>query len=148
MMNTKIKQLFSVVVTSALTVTLGMAQTIEQGLSELNAERVKEAGEVFSKVVESDANADNLFYQGYFFLKTNQLDKAEESFNKGVQADGKNVLNNIGLGAVALGKGDLAKANELIDGAVKKKMLRFFSGLEKPTRYLRKITIPKKQLIC
>jgi tetratricopeptide (TPR) repeat protein len=121
MMNTKIKQLFSVVVTSALTVTLGMAQTIEQGLSELNAERVKEAGEVFSKVVESDANADNLFYQGYFFLKTNQLDKAEESFNKGVQADGKNVLNNIGLGAVALGKGDLAKANELIDGAVKKK---------------------------
>lgn len=121
MMNKKIKQLFSVVVVSALTVTLGLAQTIEQGLSELNAERIKEAGEIFSKVAESDPNADNLFYQGYFFLKTNQLDKAEEAFNKGLQADGKNVLNSIGLGGVALGKGDLAKANELIDGATKKK---------------------------
>lgn len=121
MMNKKIKQLFSVVVMSALTFTLGMAQTIEEGMSELNAERSKEAGEIFSKIAESDPSADNLFYQGYYFLKTDQLDKAQEAFNKGLQADGKNVLNNIGLGAVALGKGDLAKANELIDGAVKKK---------------------------
>lgn len=121
MMNKKIKQLFSAVVVGALSVTLGMAQTIEQGLSELNAERTKEAGEIFSKVAESNPSAENLFYQGYYFLKTNQLDQAESAFNKGLAADSKNVLNSIGLGAVALGRGDVAKANELIDGAVKKK---------------------------
>jgi len=121
MMKTKLKQLFSAVVVVLLTVSLSSAQSIEQGLAELNAERVKEAGEIFSKVVESNPSAENYFYQGYYFLRAGELDKAEEAFNKGLQLDGKNVLNNIGLGGVALGKGDAAKAKELIDGAVKKK---------------------------
>jgi len=121
MMKTKLKQLFSAVVVVLLTVSLSSAQSIEQGLAELNAERVKEAGEIFSKVVESSPSAENYFYQGYYFLRAGELDKAEEAFNKGLQLDGKNVLNNIGLGGVALGKGDAAKAKELIDGAVKKK---------------------------
>lgn len=121
MMKTKIKQLFSAVVVVMLTVSLGLAQTIEEGMAELNAERVKEAGDIFSKVVESNPSAENYFYQGYYFLRVRELDKAEEAFNKGLQLDGKNVLNNIGLGGVALGKGNNAKAKELIDAAVKKK---------------------------
>ncbi|WP_345026758.1 tetratricopeptide repeat protein [Ravibacter arvi] len=104
-----------------LTFSVGLAQTIEEGLAELKAERTKEAGEVFTKLAEGSPSADNSYYLGYFYLKTGQLDKAEQAFNKGLELDGKNVLNTIGLGAVALGKGDQAKGKELIDGAVKKK---------------------------
>lgn len=121
MMNKKIKQLFSAVVMSMLAFSVTVAQTVEEGLAELNAERTKEAGEIFSKVAESSPSATNQFYLGYFFLKTGELDKAEQAFNKGLELDGKEVINNVGLGAVALGKGDRAKAKELIDAAVKKR---------------------------
>ena len=121
MMNKRTKQLFSTVVVGVISVTISFAQTIQEGLYHLNSERFNEAEQVFSKLTQATPSAENFYYQGYYYLRTNQLDKATASFEKGAQADSKDLLNSVGLGAVALAKGDKAKATELFQNAEKKK---------------------------
>ena len=96
------------------------AQTIQDGLSLIHTERYNEAGALFKKLAQGTPSADNQYYLGYYYLKTNKLDSAQMAFEKGVQLDEKSYLNQVGLGTVALGKGDRAKAKELFDVAEKK----------------------------
>lgn len=97
------------------------AQTVQDGLALIHAERNKEAGELFTKLATGTPSADNQYYLGYYYVITKQLDEAQKAFEKGMQLDEKSVLNQIGLGTVALGKGDRAKAKELFTAAEKKK---------------------------
>ena len=97
------------------------AQTVQDGLALLHAERNKEAGDVFTKLATGTPSADNQYYLGYYYVITKQLDEAQKAFEKGIQTDEKSYLNQVGLGTVALGKGDRAKAKELFDLAEKKK---------------------------
>ncbi|WP_229248232.1 tetratricopeptide repeat protein [Dyadobacter sandarakinus] len=97
------------------------AQTVQDGLALIHGERYNEAGELFKKLAESSNSADNQYYLGYYYLKTNQLDEAQKAFEKGLTIDDKSYLNQVGLGTVALGKGDRTKAKELFDQAEKKK---------------------------
>ena len=97
------------------------AQTVQDGLALLHAERNKEAGDLFTKLATASPSADNQYYLGYYYVITKQLDEAKKAFEKGVQTDEKSYLNQVGLGTVALGKGDRAKAKELFELAEKKK---------------------------
>lgn len=97
------------------------AQTVQDGLALIHAERNKEAGELFTKLATGTPSADNQYYLGYYYVINKQLDEAQKAFEKGIQLDEKSVLNQIGLGTVALGKGDRAKAKELFTAAEKKK---------------------------
>jgi tetratricopeptide (TPR) repeat protein len=97
------------------------AQTVQDGLALLHGERYKEAGDLFTKLATGTPSADNQFYLGYYYVVTKQLDEAQKAFEKGAQLDEKSYLNQIGLGTVALGKGDRAKAKGLFDTAEKKK---------------------------
>ncbi|WP_215234989.1 tetratricopeptide repeat protein [Dyadobacter linearis] len=97
------------------------AQTVQDGLALIHGERYNEAGALFKKLAQGTPSGDNQFYLGYYYLKTNQLDSAQVAFDKGLQVDDKSYLNKVGQGAVALGKGDRAKAKELFDEAEKKK---------------------------
>ncbi|KQS32783.1 tetratricopeptide repeat protein [Dyadobacter sp. Leaf189] len=97
------------------------AQTVQDGLALIHGERYNEAGEVFKKLAEGTPSGDNQYYLGYYYVITNQLDEAQKAFEKGLQVDDKSYLNKVGLGTVALGKGDRAKAKELFDEAEKKK---------------------------
>ncbi|WP_379992948.1 tetratricopeptide repeat protein [Dyadobacter subterraneus] len=97
------------------------AQTVQDGLALIHAERNKEAGELFTKLATGTPSADNQYYLGYYFVINKQLDEAQKAFEKGISLDEKSVLNQIGLGTVALGKGDRAKAKELFTAAEKKK---------------------------
>jgi len=97
------------------------AQTVQDGLALLHAERNKEAGDVFTKLATGTPSADNQYYLGYYYVITKQLDEAQKAFEKGIQTEEKSYLNQVGLGTVALGKGDRAKAKELFDLAEKKK---------------------------
>ncbi|WP_229215861.1 tetratricopeptide repeat protein [Dyadobacter frigoris] len=97
------------------------AQTVQDGLALIHAERNKEAGELFTKLATGTPSADNQYYLGYYYVINKQLDEAQKAFEKGIQLDEKSVLNQVGLGTVALGKGDRAKAKELFTAAEKKK---------------------------
>ncbi|GGC04136.1 hypothetical protein GCM10011325_33860 [Dyadobacter sediminis] len=97
------------------------AQSVQDGLALIHGERYNEAGDLFKKLAEGSPSADNQYYLGYYYVKTNQLDEAQKAFEKGIQLDEKSYLNHVGLGTVALGKGDKVKAKEHFDMAEKKK---------------------------
>ncbi len=97
------------------------AQTVQDGLALLNGEKLNEAGKLFQKLAEGTPSADNQYYLGYYYVRTGKLDEAQKAFEKGLQLDDKSVINQVGLGTVALGKGDKAKAKEYFEAAEKKK---------------------------
>ncbi|CAG5012358.1 Lipopolysaccharide assembly protein B [Dyadobacter sp. CECT 9275] len=97
------------------------AQTVQDGLALIHSEKLNEAGGVFKKLAEGTPSADNQYYLGYYYIQAGQLDEAQKAFEKGLQLDEKSYINQVGLGTVALGKGDKAKAKELFDEAEKKK---------------------------
>lgn len=97
------------------------AQSVQDGLALIHGERYNEAGDLFKKLAEGSPSADNQYYLGYYYVKTNQLDEAQKAFDKGIQLDEKSYLNQVGLGTVALGKGDKVKAKGYFDTAEKKK---------------------------
>lgn len=119
-MNRKLKMLFGTFVMSVFSVALVSAQTVQDGIANLEAERLKQAKEIFTKLAETTPSPENQYYLGYYYVRTNQLDEAQKAFEKGVSLDEKNYLNSVGLGTVALGKGDAAKAKELFETAEKK----------------------------
>ncbi|WP_162628285.1 tetratricopeptide repeat protein [Arcticibacterium luteifluviistationis] len=113
---------FSVLILAALN---GKAQSIDEGLKHLNAERYILAEKTFNDLVKSNPTAENYFELGRYYLSTpdakENLDKAQEVFTKGNALDKKgNPLNNIGLAMVKIGKGDLAGAKILIDDEIGK----------------------------
>jgi len=118
MMNNQKKSLMTILFVGAAMTTQVYAQDVQKGLEDLEAERFTKAGQTFTQLANSSPSADNQFYLGYYYLKTGQLDQAKAAFEKGVAADGKNQLNNVGLAGVALMKGDRATGKTLIDNAV------------------------------
>lgn len=94
------------------------AQDVQTGLKDLESERFAKAEQTFTQLANSSPTADNQYYLGYYYLRTNQLDKAKVAFEKGAAADPKDQLNNVGLGAVALAKGDREGAKAKINAAV------------------------------
>jgi tetratricopeptide (TPR) repeat protein len=97
------------------------AQTVQEGLALINSEKLTEAENLFKKLADGTPSADNQYYLGYYYVRTGKLDEAQKAFEKGLQLDEKSIINQVGLGTVALGKGDKAKAKEYFDVAEKKK---------------------------
>jgi tetratricopeptide (TPR) repeat protein len=89
------------------------AQTAEEGIAHLEAERVSEAQKVLTSLAESNPTPENLFALGHFYVRTGQFDKAMAAHEKGAALDPKNPLNQVGVGVVELGKGNTAKAKEI-----------------------------------
>jgi tetratricopeptide (TPR) repeat protein len=120
-MNRKLKLIFGALVVGVVSLSqVVSAQTVQEAMADLNAGRIKKAESSFNKIAESAPTPENLYYLGYFQLKTNDLDKAEQTFTKGAGLDAKNYLNSVGLGTVALAKGNKAKAQEIFAEAEKK----------------------------
>lgn len=111
---------FVALVLSVLTFINVNAQTVPDGLALIQTERFNEAGALFKKLAEGTPSATNQYYLGYYYVKNNQLDEAQKAFEKGIQLDEKSGLNQVGLGTVALGKGDRVKSKEYFDAAEKK----------------------------
>lgn len=118
MMNNQRKSLLTILFAGASLITPVVAQDVQTALKDIDAERFTKAGQTLTQLASSAPTADNQFYLGYFYLKSGQIDQAKAAFEKGVAADGKNQLNNIGLAGVALAKKDRATAKTLIDNAV------------------------------
>jgi tetratricopeptide (TPR) repeat protein len=119
-MNTQLKNIAATLALSLFSLSFAFSQTPEEGFNYLNSERPDKAKEVFTKLAETSPTADSYYNLGYFYVRNNQLDEAQKAFEKGLAADDKNYLNQVGLATVALGKGDVAKAKEMIEYAEKK----------------------------
>ncbi|SOE22664.1 hypothetical protein SAMN06298216_3077 [Spirosomataceae bacterium TFI 002] len=102
------------------------AQTLEEGLKHLNAERYTAAGKVFQTLAETNPTEENLFQLGRYYLSIPEakenLDKATEAFSKANSTDKNGTsLGKIGMGAVKLAKGDYAGAKVDFASAVEKR---------------------------
>ena len=118
-MKTPAKSLFSTLLLGALATPV-LAQDVPAALKDIEADRFEKAGKSLTQLASSSPSAENQFYLGYYYLRSGQVDKAKEAFDKGVSADPKDQLNNVGLAGVALMKKDRATAKTLIDEAVAK----------------------------
>lgn len=122
-MNKLVKSL-AVSVVSVLTISFHtFAQTVQDGLKNLDAERYNAAGTIFNQLVASAPTAENYYYQGYYYLNLPEADlaKAKEAFEKGAALDAKkpDPICRVGLATVKLLSGD--KAGAAADFALIKK---------------------------
>ncbi len=119
-MNFITKQMGATFAVSALMVVGVMnAQNVQQGLDYLNNDQFDKAKGVFENLVSQSPTADNYYYLGYYYLKseTPNADLAAQNFNKGLAADPKSGLNKVGLAAVKLLQGNKSLANTEFEAA-------------------------------
>lgn len=119
-MNTNLKKIFATLAFGFGSLTLSFGQTADEGFGYLYSEEPEKAKDVFTKMAESSPSVDNYYNLGYYYLRTDKLDEAKAAFDKGLAIDDRSYLNQVGLAAVELGKGNRDKAKEMIDYAEKK----------------------------
>jgi tetratricopeptide (TPR) repeat protein len=115
-----------VIATVALGVQL-FAQSIEEGLKHLEAERYSAANTTFDQLVTSDPSVENLFYQGYALLRSPEANKLETQkaanllFEKGNETSRKGeAISMVGLGMVKYAQKDFAGAKLQFEEAIKR----------------------------
>lgn len=91
------------------------AQTLQDGINSIDSDKFAAAKTNFSAMIAKEPTAENYFYLGNTFLRQAEPDfaAATENFNKGLAADKKSYLNQIGLATVKLGKGDKSAIAEI-----------------------------------
>lgn len=91
------------------------AQTLQDGINSIDSDKFAAAKTNFTSMIAKEPTAENYFYLGNTFLRQGEPDfaAATENFNKGLAADKKSYLNQIGLAAVKLGKGDKSAIAEI-----------------------------------
>ncbi|MCD0479536.1 hypothetical protein LPB90_13820 [Chryseobacterium sp. LC2016-29] len=91
------------------------AQTLQDGINSIDSDKFAAAKTNFTSMIAKEPTAENYFYLGNTFLRQSEPDfaAATENFNKGLAADKKSYLNQIGLAAVKLGKGDKSAIAEI-----------------------------------
>ncbi len=119
-MNIQLKHIAATLALSLFSLTFAFSQTPDEGFGYLSSERPEKAKEVFTKLAETSPSTDSYYNLGYYYVRTNQLDEAQKAFEKGLALDDKSYINQVGLATVALGKGDVAKAKEMIEYVEKK----------------------------
>ena len=91
------------------------AQTLQDGIANADSHKYAKAKEIFTEMIAKSPTAENYFYLGNAYLTQFEpnFEKAEENFNKGLEADKKSNLNKIGLASAKLGKGNKSAIMEL-----------------------------------
>ncbi len=98
-----------------------MAQTVQDGLKNLDAERYNAAETIFKQLASTAPTAENYYNLGYYYLnlQDDQADlvQAKDAFTKGAALDAKrpDPINRVGLATVKLLSGDRAGAKADFD---------------------------------
>ena len=87
--------------------------TIQQAIAHFQSDRPQQAGQLYRQAVSSQPSPDSYFFLGRYYLQINQPDSARLAFQKGADLDKKNYLNKIGLGGVALLRGQADEARTI-----------------------------------
>jgi len=99
------------------------AQSLADAKKALDAEQYQKAETMLKNLTQTQAtNAENYFYLGWLYIKTDYPDSAKATFTRGIGANPKSALNYAGLGAVdrldknaASAKSNFDKATAAID---------------------------------
>jgi len=95
------------------------AQSLNDAKKALDAEQYQKAKSILKGLTTSQpTNAENYFYLGNVYLKTDYADSAKMAFNKGVTAAATSPLSYIGLGAVELQNNNPSGAKSNFDKAI------------------------------
>jgi len=111
------KQILSILM---LVSVMTQAQNIQQGLKSMDMEQYSSAQKTFEDLVKSKPTGEHYYYLGYFHAKRENAELAKANFEKGLVADKKYPLNQVGLGEVKLMQGDKAGAKIIFDEAIAK----------------------------
>lgn len=96
-----------------------LAQTIDQGLKQIQADKIKDARNTFMQILNKEPNnIQALFYLAKIDLKEGKKDQAVEMFGKAAQADKKSPYFYVAQGFASMVKGDSANAFEQFDEAI------------------------------
>lgn len=95
------------------------AQSITDAKKALDAEQYQKAETMLKNLTQTQStNAENYFYLGWLYIKTDYPDSARTTFNKGVSVNAKSALNYAGLGAVDRLDKNTASAKSNFDKAL------------------------------
>lgn len=116
------------------------AQTLQDGINSIDSDKFAAAKTNFTSMIAKEPTAENYFYLGNTFLRQGEPDfaAATENFNKGLAADKKSYLNQIGLAAVKLGKGDksaIAEIQKIVTDSKEKDAAVLFRAAEALTLF-------------
>jgi Tfp pilus assembly protein PilF len=95
---------------SLLVTNLAMGQTIADGLRLIDRDQPSRAKQVFEGLVTASPTGENYYYLGYYYLSRRDWAGAEDAFKKGLAADPKNYLNQVGLASIKVGQNKVNEA--------------------------------------
>jgi tetratricopeptide (TPR) repeat protein len=123
-------------VTFSFAFNFAIAQTLEEAIKHLDAERYSAASKAFNQLAETSPSPQTLFYKGYAQLKTpdglssENLKNAQEAFEKGNALEKKgDPINQVGLGMVKLASNDVAGAKAIFEEVKKSTKLKNLDAL-------------------
>lgn len=95
------------------------AQTIQEGVSHLYANRVKTARQTFEKLVSTNPNnLEAVYWLGQAELVMNDVPAADQLYSKTLSANGNAPLIMVGQGQVELYKNNKDKARQMFETAI------------------------------
>jgi tetratricopeptide (TPR) repeat protein len=94
------------------------AQSLKDAKAAIDAEQYDQAKTMLQTLVsKKPKNGENYFYLGQIHLINEKVDSAEYVFTEGITNDSKEILNEVGLGIVALEKGNTSLAEQKFTSA-------------------------------
>lgn len=88
------------------------AQSLADAKKAIDAEQYQKSKTILKGLTKSQpSNAENFFYLGNVYLKTDYADSAKMAYTNGIGADNEFPLNHVGLGAIELSKGAEPKSH-------------------------------------
>jgi len=108
------------VLAAGLLVTTGIkAQSIQDGINHLYAERTKSAKETFDKLLATNPNnLDAVYWLGQTYIEMEDLKSARDLYSKTLQANGNAPLILAGMGHVNLIDGKKDEARQMFETAI------------------------------
>ncbi|QMU27000.1 tetratricopeptide repeat protein [Adhaeribacter radiodurans] len=98
----------------------GFAQSVQDVQRLVEVERYKEAKAALLRLNTSNPNDEVSYNLGDLYLKEGKVDSANTIFTQALAKDDKSARSMVGLGKVALMKGNTAEAERQFDAAIKR----------------------------
>jgi tetratricopeptide (TPR) repeat protein len=96
-----------------------MAQTIQEGVNNLNAERYQSARQIFEKLTTANPNnLEAVYWLGQTMLAQDDVAGARALYQKTLAANGNAPWVMVGMGQIDLMDGKAAEARQLFDAAI------------------------------
>jgi Flp pilus assembly protein TadD len=108
-----------VVLFSAFLSITALAQSVQEGVSNLYAERYVSAKSVFEKLLASNPNnLEAIYWLGQTYIANGDVDAARSLYQKALSTNGNAPLVMVGMGQVNLIDGKKAEAKQLFESAI------------------------------